>query len=93
MPRRSRYSAALRARARELGVRVPIYEMGAATAEVNIPGDVELAAREIVDRLEEVEGEESRTDPFETGEFEMESEPATGSGRSKDDPRVISLSI
>lgn len=74
-------------------MRVPIYEMDAATAEANIPDDVEQAAREIADRLDRADGDEPVTDSFDTAEFETESEPATGSGRSKDDPRIISVSV
>jgi hypothetical protein len=92
MPRRSRYSTMLRDRAKELGVRVPIYEMDAATAEVDVQEDVQEAAREIVTMLGDVRGDEPVVDSLEAEELEGENEPSTGSG-SKKDPRVISLSF
>ena len=93
MPRRSRYSAMLRERAQELGVRVPIYEMDAATAEVDIQEDVQEAARDIVAQLGEAGGDEAVLESIDTAEFESQGEPSKGSGRTKKDPRVISLSI
>jgi hypothetical protein len=107
--RKSANSAALRERARELGVRPPSYSIPAAQAEVQTSKELREAAAEIVDQLDKRQGAEDGGGAPEVpsgvngvsdvgSEATVEAPDAKGekgrrSGRGKANPRVIRLHI
>jgi hypothetical protein len=91
MRKRSTNAAALRERAREVGVRVPAYALGSATADATLPEPVRDAGREIAKKL--VQPATPVPVEPEDGEPDGAAPDGSGSGRSESDPKVISLRV